>query len=486
MTNPTTIDTPDPPHADLPASTPSRGTALVTGASGYIGSHLVPALISAGWTVRVLTRSTNALVSHDWVDDVDVVVGNATNDADLDAALAGVDVAYYLLHSMDGQGDFEARDRALAQSFADACTRQGVGRIVYLGGLHPSGADLSPHLASRVEVGEVFLASDVPAACLQAAVVIGDGSASFDMLRHLTERLPAMIAPKWLNNRLQPIAIDDAIRYLVGAADFPPEVNRTFDIGGPDVLTYRQMIHRFAQVTGLRRRIVATLPVLTPGLASHWVALVTPVSAGVAKPLVGSLVHDVVCEENDIKTYLPDPPEGLIGFNAAVDRAMGLAKPSPGRRNLLATTAAVALAASAGSWATDPESSWYLSLNKPAWQPPPAAFPLVWSGLYASLAGASASALTNLQDRQDHEQARQFAAALGVNLVLNAGWSAAFFRARNLPFATGWAAALTGSSIDLARRAGKASPGHRRALVPYAAWCAFATVLSGAVARRNP
>ncbi len=481
----TTIDATDPPHAD-PRTTSSRGTALVTGASGYIGSHLVPALMSADWTVRVLTRSADALVSHDWADQVEVVVGDATKAADLDTALSGVAVAYYLLHSMDGKGDFAARDRALAQSFADACARQDVRRIVYLGGLHPSGVDLSPHLASRVEVGEVFLTSTVPAACLQAAVVLGDGSASFDMLRHLTERLPAMVAPKWLNNHLQPIAIDDAIRYLVGAADFPAEVNRTFDIGGPDVLTYRQMIHRFARVAGVRRRIVATLPVLTPGLASHWVALVTPVSAGVAKPLVGSLVHDVVCEENDIKALVPDPPQGLLSFDAAVDRAMGQAKPSPGRRNLLATTAAVALAASAGSWATDPESSWYLSLDKPAWQPPPATFPLVWSGLYASLAGASASALTNLQDRQEHEQARLFAAALGMNLVLNAGWSAAFFRARTLPFATGWAVALTGSSIDLARRAGKASPGHRRALVPYAAWCAFATVLSAEVARRNP
>ena len=197
-----------------------------------------------------------------------------------------------------------------------------MGRIVYLGGLHPEGADLSVHLASRVEVGQVLLDGPVPAAVLQAAVVLGDGSVSFDMLRYLTERLPVMVAPRWLRNRIQPIAVDDALHYLVGAASLPAEVNRTFDIAGPEVLTYEQMIQRFAAVTGLRRRLVLRVPVLTPWLASHWVGLITPVDAGVAKPLVGSLVHEVVRREEDLDDLVGVPEGGLLGFDDAVRRAM--------------------------------------------------------------------------------------------------------------------------------------------------------------------
>ncbi|MHA7127007.1 NAD(P)H-binding protein [Janibacter indicus] len=298
------------------------GTALVTGATGYIGGLLVPRLLDDGWKVRVLTRSSERLRGRDWIDRVEVVEGDATSADDLRRALAGTDVAYYLLHSMDGHGDLARRDRQLAEGFVAAASEAGVGRIVYLGGLHPEGADLSVHLASRVEVGQVLLDGPVPAAVLQAAVVLGDGSVSFDMLRYLTERLPVMVAPRWLRNRIQPIAIDDALHYLVGAAGLPAEVNRAFDIGGPEVLTYEQMIQRFAAVTGLRRRLVLGLPVLTPWLASHWVGLVTPVDAAVAKPLVGSLVHEVVRREHDLDELVGLPREGLVGFDEAVRRAM--------------------------------------------------------------------------------------------------------------------------------------------------------------------
>lgn len=302
----------------------SSRTILVTGVTGYIGGALVPALLDAGWEVRVLTRSAERLSDAPWRDEIDVVEGDATNQADLDRALEGVAVAYYLLHSMDSEGDFERRDAALARGFAAAAERAGVSRIVYLGGLHPDvpDDDLSPHLRSRVEVGEIFLESAVPAACLQAGIVLGAGSASFQMLSFLTERLPVMVAPKWLRNRIQPIAIDDAVYYLLHAAELPGEVDRTFDIGGPDVLTYTEMIQRYARIAGLRRRVIAPVPVFTPELASHWVGLVTPIDAGLARPLVGSLVHEVVCKEHDIAQYIPDPPDGLIGFDDAVEEAL--------------------------------------------------------------------------------------------------------------------------------------------------------------------
>ena len=298
----------------------TQRTALVTGASGYVGAQLVPALLDAGWHVRVLARTPSKL-QGDWRDLVEVAQGDATDPDDVRAALDGVQVAYYLLHSMDGQGDYRERDRRMAQTFAEAAVAQGVGRLVYLSGLHPEGP-LSTHLASRVEVGDILLASGVPTAVLQAGVVLGDGSASFDMLRHLTERLPAAIGPKWLRNRIQPIGIDDVVYYLVRSASLPPEVERAFDIGGPDVLTYSQMIQRYTRIARMRPRVIVPVPVFTPTLASYWVGLVTPIDAGLARPLVGSLVHEVVCGEHDIAEYIPDPPDGLVSFDDAAAEAL--------------------------------------------------------------------------------------------------------------------------------------------------------------------
>ncbi|WP_210424382.1 tryptophan-rich sensory protein [Gephyromycinifex aptenodytis] len=463
-----------------------RGLALVTGVTGYIGGELVEPLLEAGWQVRVLTRSADKLADIPWRTRVEVCEGDATSSEDLDKALAGVDVAYYLLHSMDNEGDFVRRDKELAQGFAQAATRAKVGRIAYLGGLHPDGEELSPHLASRVEVGQVFLDSEVPAACLQAAIVIGDESASFQMLRHLTERLPAMLGPKWLRNRIQPIAIADVVHYLVGVADLPAEVNRTFDIGGPEVLRYTEMIDRYAKVAGLPKRPIVTVPVLTPRLASSWVGLVTPISAGLARPLVSSLVHEVVCKENDIAQYVPEPEGGLTGFDDAVRTALSTVKPSRGRRNLLIATTATGAAAVIGSIASDPKSSWYRSLDTPSWRPPAAAFPIVWTALFATIAGTSGSAVTALQDDDRSAEATAYWSALATNLGLNAAWSVFFFRARAPWVAAAGAAALTASSADLARRAGKASSTHRNLLLPYALWCGFATALSTEIARRNP
>jgi uncharacterized protein YbjT (DUF2867 family) len=296
---------------------------LVTGASGYIGGRLVPELLAAGHRVRVLARRPETLRDHPWAGDVEVIRGDASDGGSLTPAMAGVDVAYYLIHALGTRG-FEQTDRDTARTFGDAAREAGVGRLVYLGGLTPDvpPEDLSPHLRSRLEVGQVLLASGVPTAVLSAAVIIGSGSASFEMLRYLTERLPAMITPRWVDTRIQPIAIRDVLRYLVGCATLPPDVSRAFDIGGPDVLTYRQMMQRYAAVAGLRRRVVVKVPVLTPALSGHWVGLVTPVPNSIARPLVDSLRHEVVARERDIAGHVPDPPEGLVGFDRAVELAL--------------------------------------------------------------------------------------------------------------------------------------------------------------------
>ncbi|HET6875852.1 MAG TPA: SDR family oxidoreductase, partial [Acidimicrobiales bacterium] len=211
-----------------------------------------------------------------------------------------------------------------ATNFGSEAASQGVRRLVYLGGITPPGpeSELSPHLRSRAEVGRILRDSGVPTVELRAAVILGSGSASFEMLRYLTERLPMMVTPRWVENRVQPIAVRDVLRYLVRAADVPADVNRTFDIAGPDVLTYREMMARYATVAGLSRRLVVPVPVLSTTLSSLWVGLVTPVPSGIARPLVESLRHEVVAREHDIAAYIPDPPEGLVGFEDAVRLAL--------------------------------------------------------------------------------------------------------------------------------------------------------------------
>ncbi len=299
---------------------------LVTGVTGYIGGRLVPVLLKAGYRVRAMARHPERLRDRDWLSDVEVVEADASEPEQLRQALDGVDVAYYLIHAL-GSGDrFEARDRHTARQFGVAARAMGVRRIVYLGGLYPDDERLSPHLESRKEVGEILLASGVPTTVLRAAVIIGSGSASFEMLRYLTERLPVMITPKWLNNRIQPIAVRDVLHYLLGSASMPAEVSRGFDIGGPDVLTYREMMQAYARAAGLSPRRIRTVPLLTPSLSSHWVGLITPVPSDLAKPLVGSLIHEVVCKESQIAAYVPDPVDGLTGLARALELALARVK----------------------------------------------------------------------------------------------------------------------------------------------------------------
>ena len=310
------------PVDSLPAGDAAPRTVLVTGATGYVGGRLVPKLLDAGFDVRVLVRSPSRMADVPWAGDVEVMHGDLSDAASVAPAVAGIDVVYYLVHAMGAGGDFESAEKTAAMNLARAARKAGVRRIVYLGGLHPEEGALSPHLRSRAEVGRILMKSGVPTAALQAGTVIGSGSASFEMIRHLTDVLPYMPAPRWVRNFIQPIAIRDVLYYLVEAADLPDEVNRTFDIGGPDVLRYGQMLNGYAVEAGLKQRPIAPLPVLTPWLASQWVNLVTPIPRALAVPIIASLQYDCVINEHDIAHYIPEPDGGLTGYRAAVRLAL--------------------------------------------------------------------------------------------------------------------------------------------------------------------
>ncbi|WP_344079291.1 SDR family oxidoreductase [Luedemannella helvata] len=295
---------------------------LVTGATGYVGGRLVPRLLAAGHDVRCLVRNPVRLRDEPWADTVEIVAGDVTKPDGLVDALRGCDVAYYLVHAL-GRPDFPSLDRVGAEVFTQAAATAGVGRLIYLGGPEPAEHHSSDHLRSRDEVARIMLAGPVPTVVLRAAVIIGSGSASFEMLRYLTERLPVMVTPRWVRNRVQPIAIRDVLRYLVECpTSVPADINRAFDIGGPDVLTYAEMMRRYAEVAGLTRPVIAPVPALTPKLSALWVGLVTPVPGAIARPLVASLIHEAVCKEQDILEYVPVPPDGLIGFDEAVRLAL--------------------------------------------------------------------------------------------------------------------------------------------------------------------
>ena len=295
---------------------------LVTGATGYVGGRLVPRLLEAGHDVRVVVRNAGRLRDVPWGNDVEIVEGDLTDAATVREAVAGREVVYYLVHSMASTGDFETTEREIAETVATEAKAAGVGRIVYLGGLHPAEGELSQHLRSRTEVGRILLDSGVPTIAFQAGVVIGSGSASFEMIRHLTDVLPYMPAPKWVRNFIQPIAIRDVLYYLVKAAELEETLNRTFDIGGPDVLRYGQMMNGYAVEAGLPQRPIASLPVLTPWLAAQWVNLVTPIPRALAVPIVSSLQFNAVAHENDIRDYIPDPEGGLTRYRRAVHLAL--------------------------------------------------------------------------------------------------------------------------------------------------------------------
>ena len=290
---------------------------LVTGATGYIGSRLVPELLAAGHSVRCLAREPAKLNARGW-QGVEVIAADVLDPSTLPGALAGIDVAYYLIHSMAGDAHgFAAKDRDAARNFSSAAGTAGVKRIVYLGGLG-DGADLSEHLTSRQETGEVLRQGPVPVTELRAAIIVGSGSASFEIIRDLARKLPFMICPRWVSSRCEPISVRDVLAYLVSVLDEPRTVGRTFEIGGGEVFTYADLMRICAEVMGRRVRIL-TVPLLTPRLSAYWLNLVTAVPMSIARPLVEGLRNDVVCRDLAIRELIP---RSLVPFREAVARSL--------------------------------------------------------------------------------------------------------------------------------------------------------------------
>lgn len=278
-----------------------RKRVLVTGATGFIGRRLVKALIGEGVAVRCLMRRSQA----DFPEGVETVRGDLFDPPSLERALEGIDTAYYLVHSLAAsKKDFARLDRQAAENFVAAGEAAGLRRAIYLGGLGETGDNLSEHLASRLEVARILQKASFAVTTLRAAVIVGAGGASYEIIRSLVHRLPVMLIPRWVDTRCQPIAVGDVVRYLVGCLKKEGTAGGTFDIGGPEVLTYHQMMERFARLEG-QANLYLPVPFLTPKLSSWWVGLVTPVKASIAMPLIEGLSNEVVCREERIRELIP-------------------------------------------------------------------------------------------------------------------------------------------------------------------------------------
>ena len=277
---------------------------LVTGATGYIGSRLVPRLLKSGFRVRCLVRDASRLEGRPWRGEVDVAEGDVLIPESLPGAMRGVTVAYYLVHSLASGSDFSERDIRAAGNFGAAAKGQGVSRIIYLGGLGDPAADLSPHLRSRHQTGDVLRESGLPVTEVRAGVIVGSGSLSFEMIRYLTERVPMMICPRWVYTRIQPIAVRNVLDYLVAALRLPESAGQILEIGGADVISYGEMLTFYAEVRGLRRWLVP-VPVLTPKLSSYWVHFVTPIPAVIARPLIAGLRNEIIVRDDLARRLFP-------------------------------------------------------------------------------------------------------------------------------------------------------------------------------------
>ena len=293
------------------------GRVLVTGATGYVGGRLQRRLEASGFRVRCMARSPERLAGRVG-PGVETVAGDVLDRASLDSALAGVDGAYYLIHSMGSSGEFEEQDRLGARNFAEAASAAGVGRIIYLGGLAQQSGDLSKHMRSRHEVGDILRESGLPVIELRASIVLGSGSLSFEMIRALVERLPAMVTPKWVAVEAQPIAIDDLLDYLMESLALPPE-SRVFEIGGADRASYGDLMREYARQKGMKRLMVP-VPVLTPRLSSLWLGLVTPLYARIGKKLIESIEHPSVVEDPTAREVFAVRPRGVTEAVAAALR----------------------------------------------------------------------------------------------------------------------------------------------------------------------
>lgn len=300
-----------------------RKIVFLTGATGYVGGRLAPRLLERGYRVRCLARSARKLAARPWADHpgVEIVEGDAADAGRLAALLSGCRSAYYLIHSMMSAGpEYALRDRQLALAFSRAAEAAGVGRIVYLGGLGETGEDLSEHLASRREVEEALASGPVPVTVLRAAMIVGSGSASFEILRYLVERLPVMVTPRWVKTESQPIAIENVLEYLIGCLEEPATTGRTLDVGGPEVISYRELMDVMSDALRLPRRLVLPVPVLTPRLSSAWIHLVTPLDYRIARPLAEGLKNRVVCRDDDARELMP---QRLLPVTEAIELALG-------------------------------------------------------------------------------------------------------------------------------------------------------------------
>lgn len=299
---------------------------LVLGATGYVGGRLVPRLFARGHRVRAASRSRAKVAARPWADDarVEPVEADALDEASLRRAMAGCRAVYYLVHSMGaGHADFAERDRLAARNVARAAATEGLDRVIYLGGLGEESPELSEHLRSRHEVGDILREGEVPTTVLRAAVILGSGSGSFEILRYLVDRLPVMVAPRWVDTPCQPIAIRNVLGYLLGCLENEATTGGTFDIGGPDVVTYRRLMEMYAEEAGLRRRIILGVPVLSPRLSSYWIHLVTPAPARLAQPLALGLRNPVLVQDERIRGLVP---QDLLSCREAIRLAIGLTR----------------------------------------------------------------------------------------------------------------------------------------------------------------
>lgn len=454
---------------------------LLTGATGYVGSRLLSALLARGEAVRCLSRHPESLPE---AVRASAVRGDIRDEAALRDAMRGIRTAYYLVHAMTGEVDFAEADRRSARAFGAAAREAGVGRIVYLGGLG-RGEGLSHHLSSRQEVGNVLRESGVPVLEFRASVIIGAGSLSFDLARTLVEKLPVMVTPRWVRTPAQPIAIDDVIAYLVEALDAVLPQGGIFEIGGADRVSYGGLMAEYARQRGLRRWMVP-VPILTPRLSGLWLRLVVPRHARVGKLLIDGVRNETtVADDAALRVFRVRP----VGSAEAVRRALaGLPPESPalsGGRSRLALAAcfvAVFAAAALGGLFTGASvSTWYPALRKPSWTPPGWLFGPVWTALYFMMAVAA----WRVWRRDGLREARLSLGVFALQLGLNAAWSGLFFglRAPGAAFVEILALwlSIAATAVLFAARDRAAA----LLLVPYLAWVSFAAALNGAIAWMN-
>ncbi len=454
---------------------------LLTGATGYVGSRLLPALLAGGAVVRCLARRPEALPAA--VRGA-AVPGDVQDEASLQRAMRGIDTAYYLVHAMTEAADFAEVDRRSAALFAAAAREAGVRRIIYLGGLG-RGGDLSPHLASRQEVGNVLRGSGVPVVEFRASVIIGAGSTSFELARSLVDKLPAMVTPRWVRTPAQPMAIDDVVAYLLEALDVELPNGGLFEIGGADRVCYGDIMSEYARQRGYRRWMIS-VPVLTPHLSSLWLSLVVPRHARVGKLLIDGVRNETTVSDNAALRVFSVRP---VGVSEAVRRAVAGFPPEPPPRGGLRSSLALAVAVLAsftaagvgGLLSGNAVSAWYPGLLKPSWTPPGWLFGPVWSLLYL-LMGIAA---WRVWRRDGFREARLSLGLFGLQLMLNASWSGIFFGLRRPALAFVEILALwglIGITTLLFSARDRIACG---LMLPYLAWVSFAAALNGAIAWMN-